>query len=205
MVNLVPVPSSNEQLYREYFGCWRSDGVRQQLKMSEKEVAYHLLEHAALWIREQTGKASQVPSEEHLSVELRQMSTEERIRIVMAACAFAEDFTLPIHLSRILQTEALEPEEIEEVEGVFIQVDGLDATVDLAVRLVSSELERNSNLPSVLTRARCKVATIVKQLSNRMDIAAVASQILLTQRQPTYLLDGRPADWFTNLCDQYKE
>src|SRR5262249_39683346 len=46
---------------------------------------------------------------------------------------------------------------------------------------------------------RCVIAQLVHQLSVCPDIVAVASRFVLVQREPHYLQDGRPADWFTQL------
>jgi hypothetical protein len=180
----------HEQSFRDSLGCWQSSDRRAALEMSEEEAAYSTLEHAALWLRSRGGD---IPDE------LARLPGPDRGRLVRAACRFAGGFALPDHFSQLLQTDALEPEEIEEVEQALSQIDGLDAVVDLSALLVGPDLDQDGGLLHELTRARCVVAALVGRLSARPDLAAVASRFLLPQRQPRYRDGDWPADWFTRL------
>jgi hypothetical protein len=184
------LPAFHEQSFRDSLDCWRSPDRRAVLEMSEEEAAYSTLEHAALWLRSRDGD---VPDE------LASLPSPDRVRLVRSACRFASGFALPDHFSRLLQTDALEPEEIEEVEQALSQIDGLDAVVDLSALLVGPDLDQDGGLLHDLSRARCVVADLVSRLSARPDLVAVASRFLLAQRQPRYRDGGRPADWFTRL------
>ena len=162
------------------------------------ETAYRLLENAALLNRcSADDPIAFVGDNDQALKQLDQMSQDAKVRLVTAACDHALPFSLPAHFTRLLKTECLEPEEIEEVEHVLCQIDGLDAVISFAADLVQGALESNDELLVKLAQTRCVVAKLVDQLSVRPDIVSVASRLVLAQRQPRYLDDGRPADWFT--------
>jgi hypothetical protein len=185
------VQARHEESFRLFLDCWLSAERRAALEIGKEEAGYSTLEHAGLCVRLQPG--GQLP------VELEQMSLPDRVALVHTACGYAAEFSLPKHFSRFLKEDLPEPEEIEEIEHVLSQIDGLDAVVDLAVRLVDPTLETDRDLLAELARTRCIVAELLRQLLVREDLAAVASRFVLVQREPRYLEDGRPADWFTRL------
>lgn len=193
-----------DQSYSDALDWWRKPARRFQLEISEEEAAYLVLENVALLIRRREyGRQPRVG--DIIPADLAQMAQDEKVRLVAAACKYAQEFSLPAHFNRILQTNLLEPEEIEEIEHVLCQVDGLDAAVSVAAELVRPLLENNPELLAQLAQTRCVVATLVQQLSGRPDIVSVASRLVLVQRNPCYLEDGRAADWFTRFREWDRE
>jgi hypothetical protein len=195
----------HERSFRDSLSCWQSSERRAALEMSEEEAAYGALEHAAFWHRmiQLSSTEDQVMSAlatlgEGTPADVLNRR-EDKERLIRAACRFASAFALPGHFFLILEADDPEPEEIEEVEQVLAQIDGLDAVVDLSAKLIRSALHQDEEVLADLTRSRCVVAALVQRLSIRPDLAAVASRFLLSQRRPWYLGDGRPADWFTRL------
>jgi hypothetical protein len=195
----------HERTFQDSLGCWQSPERRAALEMSEEEAAYGILEHAAL-----RDRVVQLASEEAQAMSALASLGEgtpadvvnrldDKTRLIRAACRFASAFALPGHFSRILDSDEPEPEDIEEVEQVLSQIDGLDAVVDLSARLIGSALLEDQDVLADLARARSVVATLLRGMSSRPDLLAIASRFLLSQRKPRYLGDGRPADWFTRL------
>lgn len=181
----------HERSCRDSLDSWQSAERRAALEMSEEEAAYSTLEHGGLWARAREGSP--------LPPDLERLSMPERVQLVRAACRFTSGFSLPGHFARLFEADALEPEEIEEVEHALAQIDGLDAVVDVSVRLVDPVIEQEDGLLLELAGARSLVGDLVGQLSARPDLAALASRFLLAQREPRYLEGDRPADWFTCL------
>lgn len=195
----------HERSFKDSLGCWQSPERRAALEMSEEEVAYSALEHAALWDRmvqpssadDQAISALGSIGEGTPADVLARL--DDKTPLIRAACRFASAFTLPGHFSRILKVDDPEPEEIEELEQVLSQIDGLDAVVDLSAGLLGNALEQDQHVLADLARSRAVVASLMQRLLARPDLVAIASRFLLSQRKPRYLGDGRPADWFTRL------
>lgn len=152
------------------------------------EAAYNTLADVAIEAR----KASAVPEA------LASRCPRERMILVHQASKYVRQFALPPSLERILKTDVLEPEDNEEVEHVLCQIDELEAVVGMCVRMVREYLEdaRHRQLLTDLVQMRLVASELVRRLSARPDIVSVASRIVLNQREPEYLPDGRPLDWF---------
>ncbi len=193
-----------DKSYRDALACWLDEHQLSVREVSRGEAAYTVLENAALLLRLR-GAGGQTKRDGALPQELAKIALNDKVRLVQSACDYAASFSLPAHFSRLLITDILDAEEIEEIELVLCQIDGLDAVVSLSGELVRQTMDENQALLSQLAQTRCLVADLVQQLSERMDIVSVASRFLLVQRRPRYTNDGRPADWFTRFREWDQE
>lgn len=128
-----------------------------------------------------------------------------KVRMFLAACEYIRQFSLPKHFERLLATDHLTSEELEEVEHVLSQIDGAEAALNFALPLVRDAVGDDAVLTEAGVRARCAITSMIERLRTREDIVAVASRMLLTERDPVYLDDGRPGDWFTQFREWDKE
>ncbi len=173
---------------------WLSDQVLKRLAMTAESAAYATLENAGVLWRSNPENSS--------LVRLNSLPKEVLRRLPLDACRYAKDFSIPDPVLGLLSRDLLEPEDIERCEHVFEQIDGLDAVIDLAAELLREQLETDDELLIALAKSRQNVAGLLDKFADRADIAEVASRAVLTQRDPVFLPDGRPADWFTSVRQQ---
>lgn len=173
------------------FERWQSNELLAELEMTSESAAYATLENAGmLWRRDPNHTALR---------QLTSLAPATRRRLVLEACRYTSDFSLPASLRQLLKKDCLEQEEIERFEHIFEQIDSLEAATDLAVALTDEFADNDKELLQALHQNRQRVAALLEEFHDRSDIAEVASRVLLVQRDPVYLPDGRPADWFTEL------
>lgn len=174
---------------------WQSSELLTELEMTSESAAYSTLENAGvLWRHDPNHTALH---------QLTSLAPTVRRQLVVEACHYASDFSLSASLQQLLKKDCLEQEEIERFEHIFEQIDSLEAATDLAVALTDEFVDNDAELLQALCQNRQRVAALLEEFHERSDIAEVASRVLLVQRDPVYLPDGRPADWFTEL--RYKD
>lgn len=178
------------QSLREYATLWFDPEVRQERNVSEEEAAFHLCEHAAMLFR-YTGQETCLKG-------LTVQPPEQRRSLVLAVCRYLGKFTLADTSRRLLSADALDPDQLTELEDLVIERDSVEEVLTLATRLGSDLIrEGDGDLRRHLATARSTVAELDDLLWERPDAVSVACRALGGLRsQLASQPDNRAQWWF---------
>lgn len=169
-MKLVELLKFHTQSLREYAECWQSSALRTTIDISKEEAAYHLLEHAGM-LRRYTADEVSIRG-------LKELTEKKVVELVMSVCKYISCITLSERINELVAKDFLESEEIEEVEAILLDRDGLQTVIDLASELVRKLLNEHSEVVIALADANCVAAEIDDLLLSRPDIISVASRPL---------------------------
>lgn len=174
---------------RQYTQAWIDPDNAAQRNIAPGEAAYHVCLHAAMLYR--------YTANEIATAGLTRLPPEQRARLVRAACDYASRLTLDQSLAGILADDALETEEIEQVQDILLMRDGLEEVLLLSKRL-SADLPDQDAVRTALAMPFAIAGEVDRLLLGRPDVVSVIVHVLDgLRRNIAVAIDPRRQWWFS--------
>jgi len=177
------------QCFREYLEFWYSAEERDEVGVSREEAAYHALEHAGM-LQRYTGEDDSVRK-------VFSMPKAERKALTRYACAYIGHMSLTEKARRILSDNDYEADELELIEDILFQRDGLETVFFMLVGTVAKDFLREPDISGMLADTRCKIFDLDEVLLSRPDVYIIASRALESIKERIVIpLNEKDYWWF---------